>query len=58
MLCEEEEDMQKRVSDEEKVENSQHSTDVIQPNPQQQTSQNKRGRPALKRKGEQNIYKN
>ena len=57
MLREEDEDIQNRVSDEENEEGSQWSTDIIRPNLQQQTPQNRRGRPAVKKKGEQDISK-
>ena len=50
MLREEDEDIQNRVSDEENEEGSQWSTDIIRPNLQQQTPQNRRGRPAVKKK--------
>ena len=58
MFRKEKEDIQNSVSDEEKKESSQHSTDVIRPTPQQQTPQNRQSRPAVKRKDEQNISKN
>lgn len=58
MLHEEDEDIQNRVSDEEKEESSQQSADVIRPTLQQQTPQNRRGRPAVKKKFEQYISKN
>ena len=50
MLHEEAEDIQNRVSDEEKEESSQQSTDVIRPTLQQQIPQNRRGRPVVKKK--------
>ena len=50
MLREEDEDIQNRVSDEENEEGSQQSTDIIRPTLQQQTPQNRRGRPAVKKK--------
>ena len=55
MLHEEDEDIQNRVSDEEKEESSQQSADVIRPTLQQQTPQNRRGRPAVK-KNSSNIF--
>ena len=50
MLRGEDEDIQNGVSDEEKKESSQQSTDVIRPTLLQQTPQNKRGRFAVKKK--------
>ena len=58
MLHEEAEDIQNRVSDEEKEESSQQSTDVIRPTLQQQIPQNRRGRPVVKKKVQQYISKN
>ena len=58
MLHEEAEDNQNRVSDEEKEESSQQSTDVIRPTLQQQIPQNRRGRPVVKKKVQQYISKN
>ena len=58
MFRKEKEDIQNSVSDEEKEESSQYSTDLIRPTTQQQTPQNRQSRPAIKRKDEQNISKN
>ena len=57
MLREKDQDIQIRVSDEEKEESCQQPAGVIRPSQQQQTPQNRLGRLALK-KGERDISKN